>query len=172
MKNKLLKSVVLLLTLFVALAILSGCGQNELEENSGEKISNTVVDNDNSSDEEILENQTQESPVATVPPSSTPTKPETSVPKTSIIVGGYTLQFGTYTGTITQYNWETEEDIIHTVKLVLSENTITIDGETGSYSISGSSIVWKGQDYILQVAGNNQIQYMAETCPILVYQGQ
>lgn len=95
--------------------------------------------------------------------------------KTSIIVGGYTLKFGTYTGTLVQGVWDdttmtsTEERTKVTLKL--TENNITINGESGSYSTSGTKIIWKGQDYILEVSGNNKIKYNAENCPDLIYQG-
>lgn len=105
--------------------------------------------------------------------STTSSGTTTSVPqaKTSITVGGYTLKFGKYTGAITQFDWETQKEIKTTITLVLSENNITINGESGSYSIKGTKIIWKGQDYILEASGNNKIRYNVETCPDLIYQG-
>lgn len=95
--------------------------------------------------------------------------------KTSITVGGYTLKFGTYKGQIEQGYWDektmTSSSKFYDVTLKLTENSISCDGRSGSYSFNGNKIVWNGDDYMLEVAGNNQIRYMAGTCPILTYQG-
>ena len=101
--------------------------------------------------------------------------PVPATQKTSITVGGYTLQYGTYKGQIVQGVWD-EETMTSTARytdviLKLTENTITINGESGSYYVSGSNIVWKGESYYLDVTGNNTIRYNAENCPELTYQG-
>ena len=95
--------------------------------------------------------------------------------KTSITVGGYTLKFGTYKGQIEQGVWD-EETMTPTLKIIdvtlkLTENSISFDGQSGSYSFNGNRIVWNGSDYMFEVAGNNKIRFNAETCPILTYQG-
>ena len=106
-----------------------------------------------------------------------PSEPEKVVTpaKTSITVGGYTLKFGTYKGQIVQGVWD-EETMTSTARytdiiLKLTESTITVNGDSGSYYVSGSSIVWKGSSYYFDVTGNNKIRYNAESCPELIYQG-
>lgn len=95
--------------------------------------------------------------------------------KTSITVGGYTLKFGTYKGQIEQGVWDeetmTSSSKFYDVTLKLTENSISCDGQSGSYSFSGNKIVWRGSDYMFEVAGNNKIKYNAGNCPILTYQG-
>ena len=115
----------------------------------------------------------------TIPESTTvPTPTPTPTPiKTSITVGGYTLNFGTYTGTIVQGVWDEETMTASSksqkVTLKLSENSITLDGKTAGYTISGTTIKWKALDFdVLQVTGNNRITYLAENCPELVWQGK
>lgn len=125
---------------------------------------------------DILIPETPTTPVTPTTPETpaTPVAPVTPVepaPSTSITVGGYTLNFGTYTGTLKQFDWEAQEEINTPVTLVLSENNITINGESGSYSTSGTKIIWNGQDYMLEVSGNNRITYIVENCPDLIYQG-
>ena len=95
--------------------------------------------------------------------------------KTSITVGGYTLPFGTYKGQIVQGVWD-DETMTSTARytdvvLKLTEDTITVNGDSGSYYVSGGSIIWKGESYYFEVNGNNTITYMAENCPDLIYQG-
>ena len=109
---------------------------------------------------------------------SVPVKTETTKEpaKTSISVGGYTLKFGTYAGTIQQGVWD-EETMTSSVRninvtLKLTEDSITLDGRTAGYTVSGNELKWKGSDYkILEVTGNNKIRYLVETCPELTYQG-
>ena len=100
-------------------------------------------------------------------------KPKT---KTSITVGGYTLNFGTYVGTMVQGVWDdttmTSTEKKTKITLKLTENSITLDGKTAGYTISGNNIKWKAMDFdALQVSGNNRITYIAENCPELVWQG-
>ena len=95
---------------------------------------------------------------------------------TSINVGGYELTFGTYKGTIVQGIWD-ESTMTSTARytdvyLVLREDTITLDGQTAGYTISGTQIDWNNMGFLmLEATGNNRITYYAETCPELVYQG-
>ena len=100
------------------------------------------------------------------------TTKSTSKAKTSTTIGGYTLKFGKYTGTIEQYDWIDQKLIKHKVTLVLSEKSIRLDGKTGSYSNSGTRIIWRGDSNLLEVVGNNKIRYNVETCPVLKYQGK
>ena len=122
--------------------------------------------------------QPAKSETKTITPEATPAQTPTPIPtKTSITVGGYTLNFGTYTGTIVQGVWDEETMTASSksqkVTLKLSENSITLDGKTAGYTISGTTIKWKALDFdVLQVTGNNRITYLAENCPELVWQGK
>ena len=93
-----------------------------------------------------------------------------------VYAGGYKLTFGTYKGTMVQGVWDdttmTSTARYYDVYLVLTEDTITLDGQTAGYSISGTKISWNAFDFdILEATGNDRITYYAETCPELVYQG-
>ena len=106
--------------------------------------------------------------------SSTPDLSPTPT-KDSVTVGAYTLHFGTYKGQIIQGVWD-DETMTSTARytdiiLKLTETTISINGDSASYYISGSNIIWKGESYYLEATGNNTIRYNAETCPELIYQG-
>lgn len=94
--------------------------------------------------------------------------------KESITVGGYTLKFGTYKGQTEIGVWDDETMTstleVSDVILKLTENSITIDGQTGSYSINGNSIIWNGDSYLLEVTENNKIRYNVQNCPELTYQ--
>lgn len=136
---------------------------------------NKMLKEDNRT-ETIKEIKKQETPIQSKVESEQKSELEQTSIKTSITAGGYTLQFGTYYGQIEQGVWDdetmTSKSILQDVYLVLNEDTITLDGQTAGYSISGTNINWYALDFpVLEVSGNNRITYLAETCPELVYQG-
>lgn len=185
--------IAIVLIAFIIFAIISATGV--IENDFGKAISNIFNKSDDTKTEVNINNNTNdntnttetkeiadENKTETKQMAKPETKPDTpsentaTTKKTYITAGGYTLNFGTYKGQLVQGVWD-EETMTSTSKytdvtLVLTENSITLDGQTAGYTISGNEINWKAFDFnVLQVSGNNKITYLAENCPELVYQG-
>lgn len=88
-----------------------------------------------------------------------------------ISVNGYKVSCGKYTGKDFLYNFEEQKSIPIDIEVIIEKDGITIDGEKHEYSISGDKVLVNGI-MILQVTGNNEIIYLAQSCPLLVYQGK
>ena len=179
-----LLAIVIIPTLISVISNISSDKWKEIENNITE-----IFRNNKGTVEMYRENEYSALiPAKSIQPSTSETKtnatkkevtpaPTPAPAKTSITVGGYTLNFGTYTGIIQQGVWDeetmTSSVVYHNVTLKLTENSITLDGKTAGYTISGTMIKWKGLDFdVLQVTGNNRIMYIVEDCPELVWQGQ
>ena len=173
--------IVLVLTIIMGIVlinVISNISSEDLE-NLKTEILNKAQIKDNTIESVIDDNFSRKEESKTLVESNEELdvdEPVEEAPKKTLInVGGYTLKFGTYKGIIEQGVWD-EETMTATSKktnivLKLSENSITINGESGSYSVSGNNIIWNGNYYLLEVTGNNKIRYNAETCPELIYQG-
>lgn len=88
-----------------------------------------------------------------------------------VIVGGHKISYGTYTGKDALFDWEKQQEIPVNIKIVISENSILLDGQNRSYSISGDMIKVDGMP-ILQAMGDNTLVYLAQSCPTLKYEGE
>ena len=120
--------------------------------------------------EELLNLKTESSSAVTPAIPATPSVPSTPSETDTLKVGSYTVAYGTYTGKDALFDWELQKEIPINIKLVLNKNNLQIDGQTLSYSVQGIDIVANGMP-MFRVLGNNKIQYLAQSCPELVYQG-
>lgn len=158
----------ILLVAFITFTIISATGI--IENEYGKAISKLFNKNDDNKTQSNTNNNTSDNTNTT---QETPAI-ENKEPK-YITVGGYTLNLGTYKGQLVQGVWDdatmTSKAKYTDVILVLTEDTITLDGKTAGYTISGTTINWKAYDFkVLEVSGNNKITYIAENCPELIYQ--
>ena len=99
-----------------------------------------------------------------------PSKNETKTENTSINIGGYKIASGTYIGYENMFDWEAQKSYKVEIKVTITKNSITMDGKTTGYTISGNQIIVNGMA-VLQAVGTNQLQSLAQSTPILSYQG-
>lgn len=101
----------------------------------------------------------------------TPLEEKKPVKNDYIIVGGYKIAYGTYTGKDSLYDIENQVSIPVDIKIILEEDSITVDGIKQKYTVSGDMISINGLK-ILQATGENTLVYLAQSSPVLTYQGK
>jgi hypothetical protein len=68
------------------------------------------------------------------------------------------------------FDWEAQKSYKVEIKVTITKNSITMDGKTTGYSVSGNQIILNGIP-VLQAVGTNKLQSLAQSTPILSYQG-
>lgn len=100
----------------------------------------------------------------------TPNQNETIPEDTTINIGGYNIVSGTYIGYETMFDWEAQKEYKVEIKVTITKDTVTMDGHTTSYSVSGNQIIINGLP-VVQAVGTNRLQSLAQSMPDLIYQG-
>lgn len=109
----------------------------------------------------------------TEPTNDEPTKAESKTEPatdTSINIGGYSIASGTYIGYENMYDWEAQQSFQVEIKVTIAKDSIIYDGQKTTYTISGNQIIVNGIP-VIQAAGTNRLQSMAQSMPYLEYQG-
>ena len=82
-------------------------------------------------------------------------------------VGKYSLEYGTYKGTESEYNLDTEKVEKKEIKVVLSNNKIN----DTKYEVKGTSLYVNGYE-MYKVIANNKMELLAGEGVELVYEGK
>lgn len=89
-------------------------------------------------------------------------------PTNSVLkVGKYSLEYGTYKGTESEYNPDTEKVEKKEIKVVLSNNKIN----DTKYEVKGTSLYVNGYE-MYKVIANNKMELLAGEGVELVYEGK